>query len=159
VPEDWRCRLESLGSETLGVDLILILDIGGILWFRDEYKSIPHPLFAQCCITTKTTTTYTTSKTSNSKNTIQRLKVDKNKKHSIVKKMYSTSYSGIHSRKHILTTKQQLRESNSLNLDRNTLGKLLDSNATTSRLVRKVLLIHAIHLCKILHVGKENSSL
>jgi len=73
-----------------------------------------------------------------------------------LKKMYSTSYLGIHSRR---TLHQQLRESNSFNLDRNTLGKLLDGNTTASRLVREVLLVHAVHLGKVLHVGKENSGL
>jgi len=73
-----------------------------------------------------------------------------------LEKMYSTSYLGIHSRR---TLHQQLRESDSLNLNRNTLGKLLDSNTTASRLVREVLLVHAVHLCKVLHVGKEDRGL
>lgn len=74
------------------------------------------------------------------------------------KDMYSTSYLGMHSRNETIKG-ESLRESDSFNLDRNTFGKFLDGNTTTSRLVRKVLLVHAVHLCEILHVGEEDGGL
>ena len=50
-------------------------------------------------------------------------------------------------------------KSNSLNFYRHTLGKLLDSDAAASGLVREVLLIGGVHLGEIGHVSKEDSSL
>lgn len=52
-----------------------------------------------------------------------------------------------------------LGKGNSLNLDGNTLGKFLDGNTAASRLVRKVLFVHAVHFRKVLHVGQEDGGL
>ena len=52
-----------------------------------------------------------------------------------------------------------LRKSNSLNLNGNTLGQFLNCNTAASRLVREVLLVHAVHLSEVLHVGQENGGL
>jgi hypothetical protein len=48
---------------------------------------------------------------------------------------------------------------NALNLHRHALGQLLDGNAAARRLVRKVLLEHAVHLGKMSHVVEEDIDL
>jgi hypothetical protein len=48
---------------------------------------------------------------------------------------------------------------NALNLDRHTLGQLLNRNTAARRLVREVLLVHAVHLSKVGHVVKEDVDL
>lgn len=52
-----------------------------------------------------------------------------------------------------------LSKCNALNLDRNTLGKLLDGDTAASRLVGEVLLVHAVHLGKVGHVSEEDGGL
>jgi hypothetical protein len=45
---------------------------------------------------------------------------------------------------------------NGFNFDGHTLGQLVDCNASPGRLVRKPLLILAVHLCEVGHVGNED---
>lgn len=49
--------------------------------------------------------------------------------------------------------------SNALDLNRYTLGQLLDRNAATRRLVREELLKHAVHLGEVCHVVEEDVDL
>jgi len=48
---------------------------------------------------------------------------------------------------------------NALNLNRHTLGQLLDGNTAARRLVGEVLLVHAVHLGKVCHVVEEDVDL
>ena len=48
---------------------------------------------------------------------------------------------------------------NALNLDRHTLGQLLDGNTAARRLVGEVLLVHAVHLGEVCHVVEEDVDL
>jgi hypothetical protein len=48
---------------------------------------------------------------------------------------------------------------NALNLDGHTLGQLLNRNTAARRLVREVLLVHAVHLGKVCHVVEEDVDL
>lgn len=50
-------------------------------------------------------------------------------------------------------------KSNSLNLNRHTLGKLLDRNARASGLVGEVLLVDGVHLGEVVHGGDEDVDL
>lgn len=49
-----------------------------------------------------------------------------------------------------------LLQSNALNLNRHTLGQLVNSNTATSRLVDEELLISSIHLSEVGHVSQED---
>jgi hypothetical protein len=48
---------------------------------------------------------------------------------------------------------------NGLDLDRHTLGQLLDGNAGASRLVGEVLLVDRVHLGEVVHGGDEDVDL
>jgi hypothetical protein len=48
---------------------------------------------------------------------------------------------------------------NALNLDGHTLGQLFNRNTAARRLVREVLLVHAVHLGKVCHVVEEDVDL
>jgi len=48
---------------------------------------------------------------------------------------------------------------NALNLDRHTLGQLLNGNTAARRLVGEVLLVHAVHLGEVGHVVEEDVDL
>ena len=50
-------------------------------------------------------------------------------------------------------------KSNSLNLNRHALGKLLDRNARASGLVGEVLLVDGVHLGEVVHGGDEDVDL
>lgn len=50
-------------------------------------------------------------------------------------------------------------KSNSLNLNRHALGKLLDRNARASGLVGEVLLVDGVHLGEVVHGGDEHIDL
>lgn len=49
-----------------------------------------------------------------------------------------------------------LLKSNTLNLNRDTLGQLLDSNTAASRLVSEELLVGSVHFGEVGHVSEED---
>jgi hypothetical protein len=59
----------------------------------------------------------------------------------------------------LLSFLKGLLQSNNLNLNRHTLGQLLNSHATPSRLVAKVLGVLFIHIRKVTHIGQKDSNL
>ena len=50
----------------------------------------------------------------------------------------------------------QSQHGDSLNLNQHALGQLVDGNACPGRLVREPLLVLAVHLCEVGHVGNED---
>lgn len=54
---------------------------------------------------------------------------------------------------------RNLDQSNTLNLNWNTLWQLVNSNTTSSWFMRKDLLIDGIHLSKIFHIHQEHVDL
>lgn len=51
---------------------------------------------------------------------------------------------------------QNLLQSNALNLNRHTLGQLVNSNTATSRLVNEELLVSSVHFSEVGHIGQED---